>query len=365
MADFLFVTWDGGGNVPPAIAVAHELQAHGHQVRFLGHASQEKALTEAGLSFVRPQHARQFDGRVPHSPLEMMATFGDKGMGRDLLDALEQQPADLVVIDCLMIGAMDAARRSGVRYAVLEHMYDEYVRRVVLGGPMGGYFRLRRLPPRPAIEGAALRIVATLPELDPVPADPRIAQVGPIVPAATPAESWGDPMVLVSLSTFGFRGMEDCLQRVVDATGDLPARVVVTTGPVIDPGSLRLPARVEAHRFVPHAELMPQASLVVGHGGHGTTMTALAHGLPAVVMPMDRNTDQPAIGRSLVSTGAGSVLAKKAPPEEIAPVLHRFLVDGPHRPVAARLGAAIRESDAAVAAAGRLAGLVGVSDVPR
>ena len=31
MADILFVTWDGGGNVPPALGIAGELVSRGHQ----------------------------------------------------------------------------------------------------------------------------------------------------------------------------------------------------------------------------------------------------------------------------------------------------------------------------------------------
>src|SRR5207237_9041918 len=30
MADILFVTWDGGGNVPPAVGIADPLRARGH-----------------------------------------------------------------------------------------------------------------------------------------------------------------------------------------------------------------------------------------------------------------------------------------------------------------------------------------------
>jgi hypothetical protein len=37
MGDILFVTWDGGGNVPPAIGIACELQRRGESVRVLGH----------------------------------------------------------------------------------------------------------------------------------------------------------------------------------------------------------------------------------------------------------------------------------------------------------------------------------------
>ena len=164
----------------------------------------------------------------------------------------------------------------------------------------------------------------------------------------------GAPAVLVSLSTFRFPGMAECLQRLLDATAGLDARVVVTTGPAVDPASLRPAANQEVHRFVPHADVMPQMSLVVGHGGHGTTMQALAHDLPLVVMPMHPMLDQPMVGRSVEEAGAGRVVSKKATVEELATVIAGLLADGPHREAAARLGAAIRAMPGATNAADRV-----------
>ena len=344
MSDILFVTWDGGGNVPPALGIAHELQARGHTVRVLGHASQTDALAAAGLEVVLPRHAREFSSQVTNSPFALMAAFGDRGMGRDLLDAVAARPADLVVIDCMMFGALDAARTAGLRYVVLEHFYDGYYERGCLRGPLGLSLAVRRLAPRRALAAAAGRIVTTLPDLDPSSGQVAgLTYTGPVVDVAPLVpERDAEPMVLVSLSTFAFAGMTEALQRILDATAGLDARVVVTTGGALDPAALRVPERVEVHRYVPHAELMPRASLVVGHGGHGTTMQALAHDLPVVVMPMDGRTDQPLVGRSLEEAGAGRVVAKKAPPEQLAPVLAELLADGPHRAAAARLGAAIR-----------------------
>lgn len=345
MSDILFVTWDGGGNVPPSLAIARELQRRGHAVRFLGHAAQAERLAGAGFEVEPNSHARAFTAQEQHSPLAMMAAFGDRGLGRDLLDAVETRPADLVVIDCLMFGALDAARRAGLRYAVIEHLYDSYYERGCLRGPLGLSLRLRGLRPRQALAAAAARLVTSIPELDPFPPDaaPNLVHTGPVVDVAPVAASrHGDPMVLVSLSTFAFAGMGQALQRIVDACGQLEARVVVTTGGVLDPASLRLPANVEAHRFVPHVELMPQASVLVGHGGHGTTMQALAHDLPVVVMPMYGLADQPLVGRSLEQAGAGRVVAKKASAADLAPVIAAMLADGPHRAAASRLGAAIR-----------------------
>jgi UDP:flavonoid glycosyltransferase YjiC (YdhE family) len=47
MREVLFVTWDGGGNLPPALGIASELRRRGHSVSFLGHAQQRSAI-EAG-----------------------------------------------------------------------------------------------------------------------------------------------------------------------------------------------------------------------------------------------------------------------------------------------------------------------------
>lgn len=341
MAEILFVTWDGGGNVPPAVGIARELQRRGHRVRFLGHARQQEALVAAGFEFVRPTQARDFSGLEANSPLALMSTFGDRGLGRDLLGEVTARPVDLVVIDCLMVGAMHAAHQAGLRYAVLEHLYDGFYRRGILGGPMGLNLRVRRLRPRAALDAAALRLVTTVPSLDAVPSSPaNLRHVGPVVDVAPRVE--GEPTVLVSLSTYAFARMRRSLQAIVDAASDLDARVVVTTGPAIAPDEIRAPSRVEVHRFVPHVELMPAATLFVGHGGHGGTMQALAHDLPMVLMPQDPLTDQPTVARSVEEAGAARVVRKRATAAQLAPVLAEMLADGPHRAAAARLGAAVR-----------------------
>jgi UDP:flavonoid glycosyltransferase YjiC (YdhE family) len=340
MSTILFLTWDGGGNVPPATAIARELVARGHQVRFLGHASQEAALTDAGFEFVPPTRARAFSSLESNSPFAMMACFGDAGMGSDLLAEVARRPVDLVVVDCLMFGALHAARTAGLPYVVLEHLYDGYYRRGILRGPMGLSLQVRRLAPARALEAAAACLLTTLPALDPVQARPGLHQIGPVVDIA--ARTAEEPMVLVSLSTFRFARMTECLQQVLDATADLDARVVVTTGPAIDPEALRVPRRVEVHRFVPHVELFPRTTVFVGHGGHGSTMQALAHDVPVALMPMDRMTDQPLVATSVEATGAGRRVKKGARAAEIAPVLADLLSSTAARDAAARVGSTIR-----------------------
>ncbi len=342
MAEILFVTWDGGGNVPPAVGIAAELAARGHGIRFVGHPRQREALAAAGFDIAPSPHARPFSALDHNSPLALVAMFGDRGLGRDVLEALADHPADVVVVDCLLFGVMAELRAAGTPYVVLEHLYDAYLRGGWLKGPMGLGMRLKRLAPSRSLAQARLRLVATLPALDPAGAKPRsdLTWVGPVVQVAERVV--GDPLVLVSLSTFRFPKMGACLQTILDACAGLDARVVVTTGPVVDPAELRAPANAEVHRFVPHADLMPRASLVIGHGGHGTTMQALAHDVPLVLMPMHPLLDQPMVARSVAAAGAGRVVPKKATAAELTPVITEMLAEGPHRAAAARLGAQIR-----------------------
>jgi UDP:flavonoid glycosyltransferase YjiC (YdhE family) len=360
MADILFVTWDGGGNVPPALEIASALRTRGHTVRFVGHERQRPSLEAAGVEVAPTRRARTFYALDANSPLALVAMFGDRGLGRDVLDALAHRPADVVVVDCLLFGVMAELGDAGRPYVVLEHLYDAYLTGSWMKGPMGLGMRLKRLHPGRSLAQARLRLVTSVPSLDPAGGRPGLTYVGPVAPVA--ARIPGDDLVLVSLSTYRFPGMARCLQTILDACADLDARVVVTTGPVVDPDDLRAPAHAEVHRFVPHAELMARATLMVGHGGHGSALQALAHDVPQVLMPLHPMLDQPMVARSLEQAGAARVVRKNVSAADLAPVLASMLADGPHRAAAARLGAQIRALPGAAGAAERIERLVGAGE---
>jgi UDP:flavonoid glycosyltransferase YjiC (YdhE family) len=109
--------------------------------------------------------------------------------------------------------------------------------------------------------------VATDSALDPsakqrLPANVRFT--GVVQASIKPGTRKDKPLVLVSLSTIFVEGQEETLQAILDALEEMPMRGVVTTGAVA-PGALRAPANVEMHQYLPHDEIMPSASLVVGH----------------------------------------------------------------------------------------------------
>jgi UDP:flavonoid glycosyltransferase YjiC (YdhE family) len=360
MSSILFTTFDGGGNVPPTLAVAKELQIRGHHVRVLGHSCQETVVTGAGLPFKSYPTARDFRGADNNSPFAWLAMFGDRAMGRDVLAELEERPADLVVVDCLTFGAIEAVADRGAPFVLLEHTFDEYFANMWLRGPIGIGLRTKRFHVNRLVAAARARVVMSLRELDPVIDPPSsVVHAGPVAPGVVAAPS--EPTVLASLSTIRFRGMEAALQNIVNALGSLPVRGIVTTGPAVDPASLSVPASVEVHQYVPHTDLMPQTSVVIGHGGHATTMSALAHSLPLVVMPLDPVLDHKMVGTAVEHAGAGRLLTKKAKPEVIAAAVEELLADGPRRRSAARLGEAIRARAGASAGADAMESILEVA----
>lgn len=359
MARILFVTWDGGGNVPPLLGIAAEAQRRGHAVHVIGNAGQAATVADAGLAFTGYPTARAFTSQRNNSPVALAATWGGADLGQDVVDEARRIAADLVVVDCLLPGAMQALGQAGLPYVVVEHLFDGFLSSL-LRGPIALLVRMRGVGWRAGLNGAAARLVASVPSLDPAasrPAPANLAWTGPVLEATSAAPA--EPTVLVSLSTYAYSGIAATLQRVLDACAELPARVLVTTGPVVDPAALRVPGNAEAHRWVPHAELMPNVSMVVTHGGHSTTMLALAHDLPVLVLPLHPLVDQPMVGTAVEAAGAGRRLAKRSSPGTLRPVIEELLGDGPHRGAAARLGAEIRGLRGRETAADRLEELIG------
>ena len=89
--------------------------------------------------------------------------------------------------------------------------------------------------------------------------------------------------------------------------------------------------RVE--RWVPQAEVMPHTAAMVGHGGSGGTLQALAAGVPIAFLPLF--VDGPANAARVAALGAGIVATHAAQVVEL-------LDDPAYRAAAERVADEIR-----------------------
>ncbi len=81
----------------------------------------------------------------------------------------------------------------------------------------------------------------------------------------------------------------------------------MTVGRNLDPQRFgRQPENVRIERYVPQSVVLPHCDIVVNHGGSGSVIGALAHGLPLVVLPM--GADQLTNAHRCEQLGAGVVL---------------------------------------------------------
>lgn len=308
---------------------------------------------------------------------------------RDLLEHVERLRPDALAVDILSIGAMAGAEKSGVPTAAMFHMpYSVPIEGVTpLGmgfqpakGPLGRlrdrFFKwmlfrtfdagLDRLNAARANIGVGplanvfdqfmvfpRTLVLASKEFDFVPPNPppdvrwvgaQLDDPGWVEPWSPPWKDDDDdakqPLVLVSLGST-YQKQEATFASLVAALATLPVRALVTTGGQLDPESLPEHPNVTVVSSAPHAAVLPHASLVVCHGGHGTVMKALAHGVPVVCVPFGR--DQKDNGARLVRANAGVVVSPSASAGRFAKIIASALADSALREGAKRMQAIVEE----------------------
>jgi MGT family glycosyltransferase len=401
---FLFVLWEGGGNVPPQLGLARSLAERGHDVRVLSEDCVAAEVIAAGARFEpfeqAPNRASRTEDLIRDSeartPLGAFARARDRvvmgpagAYARDTRAALEREPVDVLVSDYMLFGPPIAAERLGVATALLVHnvyvvpepgkpapgagflpargplgrLRDRTVSRALVALFNRGLSPVNRargehgLPPlRSALEQfdhAELVLVLTSESFDfhGESHPPHVRYVGAHLADPPWVDEWrspwaaddGRPLVIVSMSST-YMAQERVLARVIEGLGRLDARVLVTAGPAIDPSSLARAANTTIVRSAPHAQLFPHAAAVVTHAGMGTVTRALAAGVPLVCVPMGR--DQHDVAARVVHAGAGLRLRARAKPVTIRSAVERVIHEPSYRASAEALGARI-SADAA------------------
>jgi UDP:flavonoid glycosyltransferase YjiC (YdhE family) len=170
----------------------------------------------------------------------------------------------------------------------------------------------------------------------------NVVHAGPLALTRTPHEGStpdGRPLVLLSFSTTAMQGQVALIQRVCDAIAGQAVEAILTLGPALSAEAIRLPGNIEAIPYADHDQLVPRCAAVITHGGLGTTLRALAHGKPLLLLPLGR--DQPFNAGRVVELGAGMCLPVDASSGEIASALVELLAQPQFREAAAAAAAAI------------------------
>jgi UDP:flavonoid glycosyltransferase YjiC (YdhE family) len=108
----------------------------------------------------------------------------------------------------------------------------------------------------------------------------------------------------------------------------------------------------------PQDAVLERAAAMLGHGGFGTTMGALAAGVPQVVVPLF-TFDQVVNGDHVAAVGAGLTVGRGPSSVEVAAAeVPRLLADPTYPAAARRVAAAIADLPSTAEAVHTLAGLV-------
>jgi UDP:flavonoid glycosyltransferase YjiC (YdhE family) len=364
----------GLGHFLPLVPVAAALRDAGHTVAFAVPESFTPHLATAGFDAVTAG-ASPTDAEVAPLLAEVRAITGTPEgraftrtrlmagvfagrLAADLIAIAPEWRPDIIIRDAAGFGGCLAAEALGLPHAMVivhvargdGHYQDDLVapldaRRAALGLPpdphlamLSRYLVLDFAPPgyrdpayAPPTTLHTLRFA--LPELVAYSAPPTwLADLPP------------RPTVYVGLGTATNPRRPALFAAILAGLRDEQLNVIVTVGNNLDPAQFGpQPPHIRVERFIPLAYVLPRCNLVVCHGGSGTTLAALAHGLPLVIVPMA--ADMPDNAERCEALGVGQ---ERAPddctPEAVREHVRAILADAAYRTNAER----IRDATAAL-----------------
>ncbi|WP_203765403.1 nucleotide disphospho-sugar-binding domain-containing protein [Actinoplanes nipponensis] len=369
----------------PMVAVLWGLQAAGHQVAVVCPPSQAAPVTRAGLTpapvlaeldiaflarlrnvFDAQAGAWPYDWPPPHpvtgAPMKAVAEFGYAEFtragaekiarpvarnGRAAIAFAREYRPDLVLHEPLAMEGLLAARVVGVASAVHlwgpigTHERDPAAASVV-EYPVGSF----------APHGAGAVALDTVGHV----IDPCPEPLGPVVdaerlavrytpyngPEEVPAWLLDPPTrprvaVVWGTSLTAMYGPGSfAVPLILDALAGLDVEVVVCTSARDAAGVRYTRPGVRVVAELPLHLLLPTCAAVVHHGGAGCLMTAVATGVPQVVLPT--GMDQPVNAARLAATGAAiSVPRAGADPEAVRAAVAAVVGEPSYRAAAAAL----------------------------
>lgn len=338
------------GHALPALALARALRDRGHSVMVETSERWRAQVEDFGGRFIAAT-----EGITPpggNEPTRLNRSSAGPGTSiraavEALAEPIEAFAPRVLVSDLFTLAPALAAERAGVRRAsLLHHAYPDVAPgqppfpsgfrrpRTPAGAALWAAVRPRfdprhhrgrrqlndvraeiGLPPLERFFGSIsdqLALVATFPQLEYSRRWPAHVHVtGPMFfeRAQPPVElPPGDGPLVVVVTSSGQPGRLRLLEIALEAFADEPVRVLASTSEIARVAG-GVPPNARVVKWVPFADVLPQAALVITNGGHGTVVSALAAGVPVLVCPS--GADQPENGIRVSSAGAGLMLPRR------------------------------------------------------
>jgi UDP:flavonoid glycosyltransferase YjiC (YdhE family) len=350
------------GHSRPMLPLARALAEAGHDVAFAsGEPVAREAEAEGYTAFcvglatdtVEPL-ARRVRDRAASLPPSQVRSFVFTELfvrveleprANDLINVIDQWAPDIAVHDVAEFAAPLVATMVGIPY--VEHSFGPAVQNDVIGAageatapfwsshglaphPLGGFYRYLYLdvcPPSlqvPETVTGAMQGIRTV-ETQPAPTHP------PWLDALG-----GLPILYITLGTVYNRNL-DVFRALLDGLRGEALNVVVTVGKQNDAAVLGpQPSNVHVHQYIPQESLLPHCTAVVTHGGAGSTLGALAFGLPLVIVP--QGADQFYNAERVVAAGAAvRLMPDRLTAESARDAVRTLLHDDSFRDAARRI----------------------------
>ncbi len=307
------------GHFHSMVPLAQALKDHGHDVAFATGKNMGPIIKRVGFQHFncgleiagslhmlnRLPEWQSIQEKMPHPGVQQLWGFilgFAPQMTNDLIDLVGAWKPDLIVRDPVEYGAYIVAEKFDLPYASIQ--WAIYISTWGCDEPLNAlrqrhglpddpdfasfdrYFILNAMPPSWGLQEDRPRVIHRfcMP-----PFDRSIESELPAWVNTLPDQ----PTVYATLGT-AFNQKPDHFRAMIDAFSAEAFNAIITVGKSTDPAQFDpLPDNVKVEQYIPQTLILPTCDAVVFHGGFNSLHSAIWHGLPMVIVPMEAGDQRP------------------------------------------------------------------------